>query len=193
MVCYSLVWFDMIVPLGEWEKTPYSRVPRKSQRDLRQGVQDSGVQVKIEFLQMSQTMPRPIKRTAFISFFIASFFISLLSPMVWGEEQGLKAGADQTTEFHPAAWLVSLYRDHLSAVDSDRCPSEPSCAKYSIDAFRKHGFFVGWMMTVDRLIHEGREEAQISPLTYSEGRWKIFDPVENNDFWWFPREQMQHD
>ena len=138
-------------------------------------------------------MPSMIKRTAFICFFVAFLLFSLFSPMVRGEQKGMTPGADKPLEFNPAAWLVSLYRDHLSAVDSDRCPSEPSCAGYSINAFRKHGFFVGWMMTVDRLIHEGREEAQISPLTYSEGRWKIFDPVENNDFWWFPREQTQHD
>ena len=39
-------------------------------------------------------------------------------------------------------------------------------------------------MTVDRLIHEGSEELSVSPRIYSEGQWKIYDPVENNDFWW---------
>ncbi len=82
-------------------------------------------------------------------------------------------------------WLVSLFRDHISAVDGDRCPSLPSCAQYSIEAFSKHGFFVGWIMTVDRLIHEGSEESSVSPLIYdARGRLRIHDPVENNDFWW---------
>ena len=44
---------------------------------------------------------------------------------------------------------------------------------------------MGWIMTVDRLIHEGKEETEVSPVVFSEGRWKIFDPLENNDFWWF--------
>lgn len=83
-------------------------------------------------------------------------------------------------------WLVSLFRDHVSAVDGDRCPSLPSCAHYSVQAFRKHGFFVGWIMTVDRLIHEGSEEGTVSPLVYDpRGHLKIYDPVENNDFWWY--------
>jgi hypothetical protein len=43
------------------------------------------------------------------------------------------------------------------------------------------------MMTVDRLIHEGKDEESVSPLVYSDGKWKIFDPVENNDFWWFEK------
>ncbi|MBW2093519.1 MAG: membrane protein insertion efficiency factor YidD [Deltaproteobacteria bacterium] len=83
------------------------------------------------------------------------------------------------------AWLVTLYRDHLSKVDGDRCPSFPSCSSYSVQAFRKHGFIMGWMMTVDRLFHEGSEEKRVSPLVYDHGRLKIYDPVENNDFWWY--------
>ena len=82
------------------------------------------------------------------------------------------------------AWLASFFRDHISAVDSDRCPSHPSCSSYSVAAFKKHGFVIGWLMTVDRLIHEA-DEASVSPLVYVDGRFKIFDPVENNDFWWF--------
>jgi len=44
---------------------------------------------------------------------------------------------------------------------------------------------MGWIMTVDRLIHEGEEEKKVSPVVYHRGRWKIYDPVENNDFWWY--------
>jgi hypothetical protein len=82
------------------------------------------------------------------------------------------------------AWFASLYRDHISRVDSDRCPSIPTCASYSAMAFRKHGLFVGWLMTVDRLIHEG-DERSVSPVVYHEGGPRTLDPVENNDFWWF--------
>jgi uncharacterized protein len=92
---------------------------------------------------------------------------------------------DETGSFNPALWLVNLYRDHVSPIDGDRCPSLPTCSSYSLQAFEKHGFFLGWMMTVDRLIHEGREETRVSPVVYSEGQWKIYDPVQNNDFWWY--------
>jgi hypothetical protein len=84
----------------------------------------------------------------------------------------------------PGAWLVSVFRDYVSAVDGDRCPSAPSCSSFSVQAFNKHGFIMGWLMTVDRLIHEGKEETDVSPHIYVNGRLKIYDPVENNDFWW---------
>jgi hypothetical protein len=99
---------------------------------------------------------------------------------------------EKSSDSNIGSFLVSIYRDHISAVDSDRCPSFPSCGSYSVQAFRKHGFFIGWLMTVDRLIHEGREEAAISPPLYSNGTWKIYDPVENNDFWWYKPENQRH-
>ncbi len=91
--------------------------------------------------------------------------------------------------FNVGTWLVTFYRDTISPVDGDRCPSLPSCSSYSIEAFRKHGFSLGWMMTVDRLIHEGRDETAVSPPIRSDGKWKIYDPVANNDFWWYHPEQ----
>jgi hypothetical protein len=87
--------------------------------------------------------------------------------------------------FNPALWLVNLYREHISPIDGDRCPSLPTCSTYSVQALKKHGFFIGWMMTVDRLIHEGEEETKVSPVVYYEGKWRILDPVQNNDFWWY--------
>jgi hypothetical protein len=81
-------------------------------------------------------------------------------------------------------WLASFFRDVISPVDGDRCPSLPTCSSYSVSAFKKHGFFTGWLMTVDRLIHEG-DEGSVSPSVYHKGRFRTLDPVENNDYWWF--------
>ena len=94
--------------------------------------------------------------------------------------------------FNPGVWLLNIYRDHISPVDGGRCPSMPSCSSYSVEAFKKHGFFLGWIMTVDRLIHEGKEESLVSPLVFSKGTWKLYDPVENNDFWWSPVNRKQN-
>lgn len=119
---------------------------------------------------------RRLKRTLKI------FFLLLVGCALSGrvcEAVAEESGADV------GAFLFSLYRDHVTAVDGDRCPSYPSCASYSTQAFKKHGFLVGWVMTVDRLIHEGKEELSVSPVVYVGGGAKIFDPVENNDFWWF--------
>ena len=105
-----------------------------------------------------------------------------------GSSSSHKAGK---AALNPGLWLVKLYKNTISSVDSDRCPSFPSCSEYSLNAFRKHGFLIGWLMTVDRLLHEGKEESKVSPMVYSGGRWKIYDPVENNDFWWYhlPKEK----
>ena len=104
-------------------------------------------------------------------------------PASHGDNSGVNLGS----------WLVSFYRDHISAVDADRCPSIPTCSSYAVKSFKKHGFFIGWMMTVDRLIHEGNEEQSVSPSVYSGGKWKIYDPVENNDFWWYPQDRKDHE
>lgn len=88
-------------------------------------------------------------------------------------------------------WFASFFRDVISPVDGDRCPSLPSCSSYSVNAFEKHGFFAGWLMTVDRLIHEG-DEGSVSPKVYHNGRLRILDPVENNDFWWFSEDEPTH-
>lgn len=105
---------------------------------------------------------------------------------VGGGGQDLTAGTKdlQREVKNPGAWLVSIFRDYVSAVDGDRCPSAPSCSSFSVQAFNKHGFVMGWLMTVDRLIHEGKEETEVSPFVYVNGRLSIYDPVENNDFWW---------
>jgi hypothetical protein len=86
----------------------------------------------------------------------------------------------------PAVRLISFFQKNISAVDGSRCPSHPSCSSYSLQAFQKHGFVKGWLMTVDRLIHEGSEETKVSPVVLIDGQYKILDPVENNDFWWYP-------
>ena len=102
-------------------------------------------------------------------------------------------GLGEGSRFSPGLRLISFYKNHISPVDGDRCPSYPTCASYAEQAFQKHGFIMGWMMTVDRLIHEGNEETSVSPFVYMDGEVRIFDPVENNDFWWDLREGDDHD
>ncbi|MFC1581188.1 membrane protein insertion efficiency factor YidD [Thermodesulfobacteriota bacterium] len=126
-------------------------------------------------------------------FFIPLFLCFLLSffcvPASATDKQTIKTPSqeaqDNSAGFSPGSWLISFYRDHISAVDGDRCPSTPSCSSYGVQAFKKHGFIMGWFMTVDRLIHEGKEEEKVSPVVYSSGKWMIYDPIENNDFWWY--------
>lgn len=88
--------------------------------------------------------------------------------------------------------LIELYQRYISPIDGKSCPSYPSCSNYCKQAIRKHGVIMGWLMTVDRLIHEGRHEIEVSPLIFKDGKWKIYDPVENNDFWWYRPKHKEH-
>lgn len=85
------------------------------------------------------------------------------------------------------SFLVDVYQgplNRLSAVRYGQCPMYPSCSAYCRGAIEKHGFVLGWMMSVDRLIRCGRDELDGAPRIFVSGRFKTYDPVENNDFWW---------
>jgi hypothetical protein len=72
----------------------------------------------------------------------------------------------------------------VSAVDGDRCQMFPTCSAYSIQAFKKHGFLIGFIMTFDRLIHEN-DELLLSTRIKTGSLRRVYDPVSNNDFWWY--------
>ncbi|MDY6880911.1 MAG: membrane protein insertion efficiency factor YidD [Thermodesulfobacteriota bacterium] len=87
----------------------------------------------------------------------------------------------------PAAFLIKFYQgplNHLSSVKQSGCPMYPSCSEYSIRCVQKHGFFMGWIMTCDRLMRCGRDEMALSSRIFVNGEWKHYDPLEMNDFWW---------
>lgn len=114
---------------------------------------------------------------------ILVFILVAVNPVA-GNDRDRPAPPQSGPDLNIGSVLIDIYRKVISPVDGDRCPSSPTCSAYSAEAFKKHGFFIGWMMTVDRLIHEGSEEAKVSPQIYQDGKWKVLDPVQNNDFWW---------
>lgn len=79
---------------------------------------------------------------------------------------------------------VEAYQRYISPVKASSCPMYPSCSAYSIEAIRKHGALTGFVMTADRLIHENNEMDN-APLIMRESTLKYFDPVGDNDFWWY--------
>ena len=81
-------------------------------------------------------------------------------------------------------WL-HFYKTIVSATDGERCPMYPSCSTYASRAFKKHGFFMGWILTCDRLIRCGRDETRLSPHLRSGNRVLTVDTLEDNDFWWY--------
>ena len=78
--------------------------------------------------------------------------------------------------------LLTFFSEVISPVDGDRCPSYPTCAAYSKEAYQKHGAFVGTLMTVDRLFHEA-DEYRFSPTVKVYGVYRIYDPVSANEVW----------
>jgi putative membrane protein insertion efficiency factor len=78
---------------------------------------------------------------------------------------------------------IKFYQDYISSVDGNRCPMHPTCSQYCIEAFKKHGTFLGWIMCSDRLMRCGRDENKLSDPVWIDGKKRTYDPVSNNDFW----------
>jgi len=78
---------------------------------------------------------------------------------------------------------IKFYQDYISSVDGNRCPMHPTCSQYCIEAFKKHGTLLGWIMCSDRLMRCGRDENKLSGPVWIDGKKRTYDPVSNNDFW----------
>jgi len=83
-----------------------------------------------------------------------------------------------------AAAPVRFYQRFFGAHWGRRCAYHPSCSNYSLLAIRKHGALLGLVMTFDRLQHESNE-ARYSPLIRTGSEIRVYDPLENNDYWWY--------
>ena len=53
---------------------------------------------------------------------------------------------------HVMIWLISLYRKVISPIKPPCCRFTPSCSAYALEAFKKRGFFVGFILTVWRIL-----------------------------------------
>ncbi len=110
-------------------------------------------------------------------------FFSLIASCTYS--QSMQAETDGGGD--PLSFMVRFYRgplNHLSAVRYGECPMYPSDSEYSLQSIKKHGMLAGWVMSMDRLMRCGRDETRLSPEIFINGKWKTYDPVEKNDFWW---------
>jgi putative component of membrane protein insertase Oxa1/YidC/SpoIIIJ protein YidD len=78
---------------------------------------------------------------------------------------------------------IHFYQKYLSGADGHRCPMTPSCSGYAVQAIRRHGAFLGWIMACDRLMRCGRDELRHSPSVMTRHGIRCQDPLDNNDFW----------
>ncbi len=47
--------------------------------------------------------------------------------------------------------LIKLYQYTISPLFGPACRFEPSCSEYGVEAFKKHGFFKGFGLTIKRI------------------------------------------
>ena len=54
---------------------------------------------------------------------------------------------------YPFIWLIRFYRKFLSPLKRNpTCRFHPTCSAYALEAFMKRGFFVGFYLTVWRIL-----------------------------------------
>ena len=123
-----------------------------------------------------------MKKT-FAKLILLLIFFSLIASCTYS--QSIQPETDHGSD--PLSLMVQFYRgplNHLSAVRYGECPMYPSDSEYSLQSLKKHGMLAGWVMSMDRLMRCGRDETKLSPEVFVDGKWKTYDPVEKNDFWW---------
>ncbi len=84
-----------------------------------------------------------------------------------------------------AKGAIYIHQNFISNVYGVECTMEPSCSRYSYQAYSEYGFFIGTILTFDRLMHES-DERYVSPVVFNKERRKylIHDGIKNNTFWW---------
>ena len=79
---------------------------------------------------------------------------------------------------------LRFFQQVISPVDGTRSNMYPTGSAYARQAIKKHGALVGIVLTTECLMHEGNED-QVSPRIRKYGLWRVHDPVEANDWWWY--------
>ena len=53
---------------------------------------------------------------------------------------------------HLMIGLIKLYRKFISPIKPQCCRFTPTCSAYALEAFEKRGFFMGFLLTVWRIL-----------------------------------------
>ena len=125
-----------------------------------------------------------IKKTHIFSIFVFLLLYIFYGNAFAGQKKRTEKNVTTKEQTAPSVLSIQLYQKYLSKVDGNRCQMEPSCSTFCINALKKHGFLLGWVMCSDRLVRCGRDEEKISIPIWINDEKRIYDPVSNNDFWW---------
>lgn len=77
-------------------------------------------------------------------------------------------------------WLIGMYK--LTSSSAGSCTFHPTCSQYTRQAIIKHGFLIGLMIGAERIMRYHHDFSHYDPIDIG-GAVKLYDPVENNDFW----------
>src|SRR5262245_57398215 len=78
---------------------------------------------------------------------------------------------------------LRFFQQVISPVDGARSTMYPTGSAYARQVIKRHGSLLGVVLTAERLMHEGNE-GQVAPRIRKYGIWRVYDPVEANDWWW---------
>lgn len=81
----------------------------------------------------------------------------------------------------PTQLLITFFQKVISPVDGPTCDFYPTCSAYARQALEKHGLLIGLTMANERANRNHSPEGY--ELIFRYGRYYMYDPVENNDFW----------
>lgn len=76
------------------------------------------------------------------------------------------------------------YQHLISPVDGATCGFHPTCSAYGMQAVHRHGWLLGSVMALERIIRNHRAEG-IYPLVRVHGTVRLLDPLDANDRWFF--------
>jgi putative membrane protein insertion efficiency factor len=75
---------------------------------------------------------------------------------------------------------LRFYQENISSHDGARCLFYPTCSQFAVQALKEHGFFLGVLMTIDRMVY--REDPLSMQYYAYDGRKKRYkDPVHRNN------------
>lgn len=116
----------------------------------------------------------------------------LLASMITGAATTAAADAASTgpprASGDPSSFVdapIRFFQEIISPVDGPRCHSYPTCSTYARQSVAAHGAFMGWIMTCDRLMRDGRDDNHLLPRIRVGSHDYADDPVSANDFWWY--------
>ena len=80
--------------------------------------------------------------------------------------------------------LMRFYQQFISPIDATSCRMYPSCSAFASEAFMRYGFLRGMLLTSDRLMRDCLFADSNYTLVKRGGQWLLYDPVEENAWWW---------